>query len=251
MTTIRALVVDDERHARDSVCALLSGEPRWQVIGECEDANALHHTLAGVAPDVVFLDIQIPGGNGMALARTFQQLDPRPLVVFTTAFEQYAVSAFEVQAIDYLLKPFDDRRFQVTLRRVEQALASVLGSANGPPGPIPEPGRYIQRLVIRSIGRVQFVDVSRIDWLEASGNYVEIHAGMELFLHRERLHVLEDQLDPAEFVRIHRSIIIQRAAVKELRPLAGGDYSVRLDDGKLLRLSRTYRAALDFLARDH
>jgi two-component system LytT family response regulator len=109
----------------------------------------------------------------------------------------------------------------------------------------------LQRLVIRSIGRVQFVEASRIDWLEARGNYVEIHVGKDLFLHRERLHVLAEQLDPAEFVRIHRSIIVQRAAVKELRPLAGGDYRVVLHDGKLLRLSRTHRAALDTLMIDH
>jgi two-component system, LytTR family, response regulator len=239
MTPIRALVVDDEQHARDNVCALLRAEPRWQVIGECADAGALHRAISAATPDVVFLDIRLPGTNGVALARLLQQLCPRPLVVFTTAFESYAVSAFEVQAIDYLLKPFDDRRFQAALRRVEQALTAAPGQA-----------RYLQRLVIRSIGRVQFVEVAQIDWLAASGNYVEIHAGKESYLHRERLRVLETQLDPAEFLRIHRSIIVNRAAVKELRPLPGGDYSVRLRGGEPVRLSRTYRAVLDSLARD-
>jgi two-component system LytT family response regulator len=113
----------------------------------------------------------------------------------------------------------------------------------------PPPAGYLQRLVIRSIGRVQIVEVAHIGWMKASGNYVEVHAGSEMFLHRERLRVLERQLDPAEFVRIHRSIIVQRTAVKELRPLAAGDYSVLLAGGELLRLSRTYRAALDALTR--
>jgi two-component system LytT family response regulator len=254
MTPIRALVVDDEPHARANVRALLRAEPRWRVIGECESAAALRDAIAAVVPDVVFLDIRLPGANGVALARLLQHLTPRPLVVFTTAFESYAVSAFEVQAIDYLLKPFDDLRFQVALRRAEQALASatVLAARAGVPGD-PDarsaPGRYLQRLVIRSIGRVQFVDVAQIDWLEASGNYVEVHTGKESFLHRERLRVLEEQLDPADFVRIHRSIIVNRTAVKELRPLAGGDYSVLLRGGAPLRLSRTYRSALDCFAR--
>ncbi len=253
MTPIRALVVDDEPHARENVRALLRDEPRWQVIGECDSATAVRRAVAAVVPDVVFLDIRLPGANGVVLARQLQQLTPPPLVVFTTAFESYAVSAFEVQAIDYLLKPFDDLRFQAALRRAEQALVSTTARAPGgnPGGSEPHPaGRYLQRLVIRSIGRVQFVDVAQIAWLEASGNYVEIHTGSESFLHRERLRVLETQLDPAEFVRIHRSIIVNRAAVKELRPLAGGDYSVLLRDGAPLRLSRTYRTALDCLGRD-
>jgi len=270
VTPIRALVVDDEQHARANVRALLDAEPRWRVIGECEDAAALRDAVTAETPDVVFLDIRIPGGHGIALARMLHELDPRPLVVFTTAFESYAVSAFEVQAIDYLLKPFDDQRFQVALRRAEQALAAApafleqhgargevvgepatgLGDAAGASGPRSTTERYATRLVIRSIGRVQLVEVAQIDWLEASGNYVEIHAGPQSFLHRERLRVLEGQLDPAQFVRIHRSTIVQRSAVKELRPLPGGDYSVILWSGAPLRMSRTYRAALDLLARD-
>jgi len=240
MTVIRALVVDDEQHARDNVCALLRREPRWQVIGECADGAALERALAAASPDVVFLDVRLPGDSGVALAHALQQRSPRPLVIFTTAFETYAVAAFEVQAIDYLLKPFDDRRFAAALRRAEQALAAVPGAS-----------RYLQRVVIRSLGRVQFVEVAQIDWMAASGNYVEIHAGKDSFLHRERLRVLEAQLDPAEFLRIHRSIIVNRAAVKELRPLPGGDYSVWLRGGEPVRLSRTYRAALESLARDH
>jgi two-component system LytT family response regulator len=246
MTPIRALVVDDEPHARDNVRALLRREPGWCVVGECDSAAALRELVTAVVPDVVFLDIRLPGGDGVGLARQLQQLRPRPLVVFTTAYERYAVAAFEVQAIDYLMKPFDDSRFQVALRRAEQALAPAgERSAAGPDAPT-----YLQRLVIRSIGRVQFVDVAQIDWLEASGNYIEVHAGAHSFLHRERLRVLEQQLDPMEFVRIHRSIIVHRPAVKELRPLAGGDYSVLVVSGPALRLSRTYRAALELLWRD-
>jgi len=239
MTPIRALVVDDEPHARESVLALLRGEPGWQVIGTCDSAPALEHAVATEVPAAVFLDVRLPGADGVSLARMLQGLTPRPLVVFTTAFDGYAVSAFELQAIDYLLKPFDDQRFRVALRRVEQALATARPD-----------DRYLRRVVIRSIGRVQFVEVDQVDWLEASGNYVEIHAGKVSYLHRERLRILEDQLDPTEFVRIHRSIIVRRAAVSELRPLPGGDYSVVLHGGRPLRMSRTYRAALEVLARD-
>jgi two-component system, LytTR family, response regulator len=240
VSRIRALVVDDEEHSRDSVRALLATQPGWQVLGECESADSLRAALSRAVPDVVFLDIRLPGGDGIGLARLLGDLDPRPLVVFTTAFEQYAASAFEVEAVDYLLKPFDDRRFQAALRRVEQAL-SPAGRGRA--------WRYRQRLVIRSIGRVQFVDVAQIDWLEASGNYVEIHAGGESFLHRERLRVLEAELDPADFVRIHRSIIVNRAAVVEIRPIAAGDHSVLLRDGRRVRLSRTFRPALESLER--
>jgi two-component system, LytTR family, response regulator len=240
MTPIRALVVDDEEHSRESVRALLGTQPGWHVIGECASAAALRDAVARDVPDVVFLDIRIPGADGIGLARLLRDLSPGPLVVFITAFETYAVEAFEVQAIDYLLKPFDDARFQAALRRVERAVDP--GSRQGA-------GRYRRRLVIRSIGRVQFVDVAHVDWLEASGNYVEIHAGAESFLHRERLHVLEAQLDPADFVRIHRSVIVNRAAVAEIRPIAGGDHAVLLRAGQRLRLSRTYRGALESLAR--
>ncbi len=238
---IRALLVDDEQHARDGLRALLRSEPNWSVVGECDSAGALHTAMATGVPDVLFLDIRLPGTDGISLARLLQNREPRPLVVFTTAFEQHAVEAFEVQAVDYLLKPFDDQRFQAALRRVEQVLAST--PRRGASGP------YAQRLVIRSIGRVQFVNVAQIDWLEASGNYIEVHTGRETYLHRERLRVLETQLDPTEFVRIHRSLIVNRAAVKEIRPLAGGDCTIVLRNGERLRLSRTYRAALDSLER--
>lgn len=244
MKPIKALLVDDESYSRDNLCSVLRAEPRWHVIGECGDAGGLHRAIACDIPDVAFLDVQLPDGDGVELARALQRLAPRPLIVFTTAFQGYAGSAFEVPAIDYLLKPFDERRIQVALRRVEHALTSGATA-----GVRRDADRYLQRLVIRSIGRVELVDVALIDWLAASGNYVEVHVGSEMFLHRERLRVLEDQLDPAELVRIHRSIIVQRAAVKELRPLTGGDYRVVLRSGVPLRLSRTYRSALEVLAR--
>ncbi|MEO8703847.1 MAG: LytTR family DNA-binding domain-containing protein [Kofleriaceae bacterium] len=231
--TVRALVVDDERHARDNLRALLRGEPGWRVIDECDSASSLRVALAAEVPDVVFLDIRLPGADGIALAAELQAFARPPLVVFTTAFESYAVAAFELDAVDYLMKPFDDLRFGSALRRVEHALGTTRATPD-----------YRRRLVLRSIGRVQFVYTAQIDWLEASGNYVEIHAGTSSFLHRERLHVLAAELDPAEFARIHRSIIVNRTAVVELRPLAGGDSLVVLRSGAQLRMSRTYRTAL-------
>lgn len=240
MIPIRALVVDDEEHARRSVRALLDAQPRWQVVGECDSATTLRNALVQMVVDVVVLDIRLPDADGMSTARALRESARSPLIVFMTAFEQYAVDAFEVQAIDYLLKPFSDARFQAALSRAEQALSAVNQRGDG---------RYRQRLVIRSIGRVQFVEVAQIDWLEASGNYVEIHAGKESFLHRERMHVLEAQLDPAEFVRIHRSIIVNRAAIAQIRPIAAGDHAVLLRGGQRLRLSRTYRSAFEALER--
>jgi two-component system LytT family response regulator len=240
---VRALVVDDEPHARANVVALLAAEPRWQVIGTCDSAAAVRDAVAAEIPAAVFLDVRLPGDDGVQLARQLQRLTPAPLVVFTTAHDAYAVSAFELQAIDYLLKPFEDQRFRMALRRVEQALASSAARPTDAPDP------YLRRVVIRSIGRVQLVDVADIEWLEASGNYIEIHTAAASYLHRERLRVLEDQLDPADFVRIHRSIIVRRGAVVELRPLPGGDYSVVLRNGRPLRMSRTYRPALDSIAR--
>jgi len=159
---IRALLVDDEEHAREGLRALLRGESNWCVAGECGSADSLREALTSSVPDVVFLDVRLPGADGIALARLLRALKPQPPVVFITAFEKYAVDAFEVQAVDYLLKPFDDQRFYTALRRVEHALAAV---------PQREPAKsYAQRLVIRSIGRVQFVSVAQIDWLEAAGN---------------------------------------------------------------------------------
>ncbi|MGQ0648738.1 MAG: LytR/AlgR family response regulator transcription factor [Gemmatimonadaceae bacterium] len=233
MNPISALIVDDEEHSRASVRMLLGTQPRWRILGECEHGAARRSALARAVPDVVLRDIRLPDHDGIALARLLLELKPRPLVVFTTAYEWYAVDAFEVQAFDYLLKPFDDARFLTAVRRIEEALPLASGATP-----------YVHRLVIRSIGRVQLVDVAGIDWLEASGNYVEVHAGKDRFLHRERLHVLEAQLDPARFVRIHRSIIVNRAAVAEIRPIAGGDYSIVSRSGARLRLSRTYRSAL-------
>ncbi|MEJ7603414.1 MAG: LytTR family DNA-binding domain-containing protein [Kofleriaceae bacterium] len=233
MIAIRALVVDDERPARDNICALLHGEPNWRVIGECDSASALRAAIASEVPDVVFLDIRLPGADGIALAAELQALTRPPLIVFTTAFETYAVAAFELQAIDYLMKPFDDLRFGAALRRVEHALTTQA-----------TPTQFRQRLVIRSIGRVQFVYAAQIDWLEASGNYVEIHTSTTSFLHRERLRVLEAELDPAMFVRVHRSAIVNRAAVVEVRPIAGGDSLVIMRGGAQLRMSRTHRVAL-------
>lgn len=238
MSAVRAFVVDDEEHSRASALSLLGREQQWQVIAECDSSASLRAALARTIPDVLFLDIRIPGEDGLTLARQLQTLARPPLIVFTTAFEEYAVAAFDVQAVDYLLKPFDDARFRTSLRRVERTMQSRTNR-------VASPSQYAQRLVIRSIGRVQFVNVEQIEWLEASGNYVEIHTARESFLHRERLRVLETQLDPAVFVRIHRSAMVNRASIKEVRPIAGGDYSIVLKCGERLRMSRTYRSTFD------
>lgn len=249
-------------HARthDDVRAVMYVGSRCRVLHEGTSTRELRNEITAMVPDAVFLDIRFLGADGIVLAGVLRRLNPRPLVVFTTGFESRAVSTLEVhaevQAMERLLKPLDDRRLQVALRRIERALALAVPEPPGGeepggnrPGPSTRRG-FMQRLVIRSVGRIQIVEVAQIDWLCASGNYVEIHANQQSLLHRERLHVLEQQLDPAAFVRIHRSTIVRRAAVKELQPLAGGDYRVVLRDGAPLRLSRTYHAAVADLRRD-
>ncbi len=245
---MRILIVDDEPLACERIRTLLAGQPDIEIAGECHDGKSAVAAVRDLAPDLVFLDVQMPEMDGFAV---LEQVDraAMPVIIFVTAFDQYAIKAFEVCALDYLLKPFDRDRFAKALARgrteyerrsagdLGARLRSVLEEWRGRK-------RYLDRLVIRSGGRVFFLRVDELDWVEAAGNYVRLHAGAEEYLYRETLSRLEAALDPDRFARIHRSTMVNVGLVKELHPLFRGDYAVILRDGRQLTLSRAYRDRL-------
>jgi two-component system LytT family response regulator len=256
-TAIRALIVDDEPAARDAIRSLLAGDADIHIVGECADGRTALRAIASTAPELLFLDVQMPEMDGFTMLR---QLDPArlPVVVFVTAFDQYALRAFDVHAADYLLKPFDDDRFRDAVSRAKQSVragqlgrlseelrALLDGVAPAAPTARTAAGPYLKRLVIKSGGRVTLLNVRDIDWIEAEGDYVKIHVAKVWHLLRETMKRLEAQFDPARFVRIHRSTIVNVERIKELQPYFRGEYVVILQDGKSLKLSRGYKEHLE------
>lgn len=250
---IRALIVDDEPAARDTIRGLLARDPEVTVVGECGDGRSALDTIREAAPQLVFLDVQMPEMDGFAMLR---QLAPSelPVVVFTTAYDQYALQAFEVHAVDYLLKPFDDDRFREALarakERVRQGRVEALSGRlrdllDGTEGTEDARGRYLTRLMVREGERMVVVPVRDIDWIEADGDVLRIHAGRAQYALRETLKNLEQRLDPSRLIRIHRSTIVSVDRVRELQPYFRGEYVVILHDGTRLRLSRGCRAKVE------
>ena len=249
MNKIRALVVDDEAIARERVITLLEREHDVEVVGECSDGEQAVAAIQDQSPDLVFLDIQMPGCDGFGVISAIGA-DRMPPVVFVTAYDEYAVRAFEVHALDYLLKPFGRDRFQETLQHarvsVERRRAGDLGRrllalVNDIR---PEPPQ-LERLVVRSGGRVFFIRTGDIDWIEAAGNYVRLHLGTESHLFRETMNGIEIRLDPDRFVRIHRSRIVNTERIQELQPSSKGDYLVLLTTGARVPMGRAYRDKLE------
>ena len=275
MERIRTLIVDDEPAARAGIRQLLADDAEVVVAGECingrEAVAAIHET----APDLLFLDVQMPELDGFGVLREVGT-DGVPSVVFVTAYDQYALRAFEVHALDYLLKPFSDDRFRESLERAKaqvrhgrlgqlsKKLAALLdtygatplaatGAATPTPAPSPtpaaapqpQPHAYLERLVVKSGGKVTLLRVDEIEWIDADGDYARIHVGKTWHLLRETMKRLELQLDPARFVRIHRSTIVNLEKVKELQPFFRGEYVAVLHNGATLKLSRGYRANLE------
>jgi two-component system LytT family response regulator len=248
---IRTLVVDDEPVARARVLSLLRDETDIEVVGECSTGPQAVSVIEATSPDLVFLDVQMPQMDGFALARTLGQ--DMPAVVFVTAYDEYALQAFEIHALDYLLKPFSAERFKSALTHVRQHIAKRQAAADRqlptrlPEIQHPEPGRenvWRDRLVIKSSGRIYFIRIQDIDWCEASGNYVRLHIGEQAHLVRGTMSHLESQLDPAQFVRIHRSAIVNVERIQELRSSFNGEYLITLNDKTRLTLSRGYRDGL-------
>ena len=248
VTKIRTVVVDDEPVARERIVGLLSQEKDIEVVGEYADGTQAVSAIQQQHPDLVFLDVQMPACDGFGV---IQQLGPEkvPAVVFVTAYDEYALKAFEVHAIDYLLKPFGRDRFAQTLQHAREHLERRRAGDLGKrlmalvQDIKPEPQK-LDRLVVKSGGRVFFLRTAEIDWIEAAGNYVRLHLGDDSHLFRETMNNMEGRLDAHRFVRIHRSRIVNTDRIKEMQPWFNGEYVVVLQNGTRLTLSRGYREKL-------
>jgi len=246
--TIRTVIVDDERLARQRIHRLLEDQKDVDVVAECRNGYDAIRVVTELQPTLLFLDIEMPEVDGFAVIEALREMRRLPHVVFVTAFDRYAVRAFEVRAIDYLLKPVERDRLAETVDRARMAidgesddraaLNALIGDLAGRP----------RRFTIHGQNRIYFVPHADIDWIEAAGNYVRLHAGRESHLMRTTMNAIEEALASEPFVRIHRSTIVNVHRIKELRPTFAGDYIVVLHDDVRLTLSRTYRAALDQIA---
>jgi two-component system LytT family response regulator len=238
--TLRVLIADDEPLARQRLEDLLASEPDLEIVGEASGGAEAVEKIAELRPDLVFLDVQMPGLTGMQVAETVGT--EMPVTVFVTAYDQYALKAFELAAVDYLVKPFDDERFEQTLRRARE-LVEMRRAAM----PAAEPEEFLDTIAVESRGEIRAVPVAKIDYITASGPYAELHVGEKTFLVRERMHKLEERLDPRQFFRAHRSSIVRLDRVEAILRGQGGDYGVRLKDGTELSLSRNRREPLEKL----
>ncbi|MBX7222044.1 MAG: LytTR family DNA-binding domain-containing protein [Blastocatellia bacterium] len=239
------MIVDDEPLARVGLRAMINEDPDFEIVGECSTGRGVVKAVQENEPDLLFLDVNMPEMDGFtALASLGTEKIPH--VIFVTAFDHYALQAFEVYAIDYILKPFDRDRFERALRRAKQhirreqqdnlnnKMLEMLEDLRGN-------SRFLDRIVVKNDGRVFFVKTDRLEWVEAEGNYIRLHVGKESYLLRETISNLERQLDPRKFLRIHRSAIVNIDTISEMQPLFHGDYRVLLRDGTQLTLSRNYR----------
>jgi two-component system LytT family response regulator len=245
MTKLRVLIVDDEPLARDRLRAWLLEEPSAEIVGECGSGTEALAFIRATPPDLVFLDVEMPGCNGLRVVNELPA-EGRPAVVFVTAHERFALDAFNVQAIDYLLKPFDQERFQVALHRaeeylrtrhagkIEEKLESLLSDAA-------VPSKTPERLTVRSDGRLVFLKPSEIVWVEAADNYIILHLVEGRLMLRETLATLEKRLGTTSFARVSRSALVHLDQIKELQPTFHGDFVVVLRNGTKVPLSRSLR----------
>lgn len=253
---IRTLIVDDEPLARRNLRLLLEKDPEIEIVDECRNGREAVQAVNNLVPDLIFLDIQMPEMDGFQVIATVGA-ERIHAIIFVTAFDQYALKAFEVHALDYLLKPFDDARFNKALQQaklqIEQReinktskkLLALLEDRESRREHSLREKPYLTRLMVKLANRVVLLKVNEIDWIQADGNYAKLHVGRKAHLLREKMHDLETQLDPQKFVRIHRSIIVNLDRIKELHPHFNGDYIVVLEDGVQLKLSRSRREQLE------
>ncbi len=232
MSSIATLIVDDEPLARANIATLLASDPEISIVGECVSGAQAIEAVREKKPSLLFLDVQMPGCDGFDVLERLGS-DAPSAVVFVTAYDKYAIQAFEVEALDYLLKPFDDARF---FRALARAKAHLLQRTAKLPG--------LQRLIVKSAGRVVFLQTAEVDWIEAADYYACLHVGARTHLVRRSMSDLERDLDPKMFCRTHRSSIVNIARVRELRLDSNGEYEVVLNDGTKLKVSRSYREQL-------
>lgn len=248
---VRTLIIDDEPLARERIRTLLRHEQEIEIVGECGNGLAAITAITTQQPDLIFLDVQMPELSGFEV---LEALEPGqiPFVIFVTAYDQYALRAFEVHALDYLLKPFDRERFHKALQRAVTLLQHIhdvdfhqrLHTLLQQTGPQP---KSLTRLVIKNSGRVFFLKTDDIDWLEAAGNYVRLHTGVDSHLLRETIKTMESRLDPEKFLRVSRSAIVNIDRLLEMQPWFNGEYLILLKNGGRVTSSRGYRAKIDAL----
>jgi two-component system, LytTR family, response regulator len=240
---IRALVVDDEPLARRGIRVRLERSGGIEIVGECASGGDAVTAIRDLSPDLVFLDVQMPGLGGFDVIERVG-VDQMPPVVFVTAYDAHALRAFDVHALDYLLKPIDDDRFDTAVERARRRIAERQAGAAGRQLAAALEDLRARRILIKDRGRVVIVNESDVDWIEAEGDYVRVHTGGRGHLLRETMAGMEQRLDPASFARIHRSTIVNVTRIKELKPHPNREYTVVLRDGTQLRLSRSYRDSL-------
>jgi len=249
--TLRALIVDDEPLARRRLRSLLDAEVDLDIVGECEDGAAAVAETRRLDPDLLFLDVQMPGLDGFDVLAALGP-STNPAVIFVTAYDEYALRAFDVHAVDYLLKPFDRARLRQAIARARASrvdVADLTRRLRALVGDVTA-SRRLERLVVKSRGRVYFVRVDEIDWIESAGHYLALHVAREEHLIRETLRTLERRLDPDRFVRIHRSIIVNIDRVRHLVPTFHGEYDVELRDGTRLSSGRGYSDRLQAIVKN-
>lgn len=230
--TIRALIVDDEPLARGNISVLLREHPEIEIIGECGSGSEALGEIRVSRPDLLFLDVQMPECDGFDVIEMLGN-DAPPAVIFVTAYDRYALRAFETGALDYLLKPFDNARFELAIARAKQRIGGHSGE------------QRLERVVVKNAGEICFVKISDIDWIEAADYYACLHVGAKNHLLRRSLSDLEEELDPKQFCRVHRSGIVNLDRVRSLKLHADGEYEVLLENGSRVRLSRRYRKGLE------
>jgi two-component system, LytTR family, response regulator len=262
--SIRAMIVDDEPLARATIRLLLRSDPEIEIVAEAGSGTEAVRLIDESAPDLLFLDIQMPGMNGFDVLEKIDMAGI-PAIIFVTAFDQYALRAFEVHALDYLLKPFDDARFEKALRqakaqieqreinKLSRKLFALLEDRDEREVSAESQrfarSKYLTRLMLKSASRIFFLKVEEIDWIGAEDYYVKLHFGRKSHLLRQTMNELEAKLDPEKFLRIHRSSIVNLDRVKELHPHFNGDYMIVLHDGTELKLSRSRREQLQAILK--
>lgn len=249
MSPLRVLLVDDEPLVRRDLARVLAAEPDVTIVAEARNGVEALELIETLAPDVVFLDVQMPELDGLGVVASLEP-DQAPAIIFVTAFDRYALQAFDAAAVDYLLKPFDPVRGRRALERARLLLAGARGqqldeAVSVLSGIRAGSRRYLDRIAARGHRRTVVFDVAEIVWIEAADNYVRFHTDQGVHLSRRRMRDLEAVLDPARFARVHRSAIVNLNRVRELRPLGDGDQEVLMDTGKRLTLTRSYRAAFE------
>jgi two-component system LytT family response regulator len=245
---IRALIADDEALARKFIRRMLKDDHDVEIVGECSNGEEAVAMIRKQNPDLVFLDVQMPEMDGFAVLESIG-VERLPEVIFATAYEQYAIRAFELHALDYLLKPFDQARFKDAIKHAKERfrsqpqkegrlqMSALLESIKNKP-------QHLDRLVIKAGGRITFLSTDEINWIEADDKYVHLHTAKISPMVRQTLSAMETQLDPRKFRRIHRSVIVNVERIRELQPLFSGEYSILLEDGTKLTLSRNYKDKL-------